>query len=141
MSQADADQFTALTRAFNRLAETPDALDADALQALLRVMDPEVRFEPQQAALEGGYKGHEGVLQWLADLSQTYETGRLACPDVRSVDERVLALGTLHFTGRGSAIKTHAPVAIVAIFQDGLITEFKDYGDSGPALEAVGLSE
>jgi len=32
-------------------------------------------------------------------------------------------------------------LAIVATFRNGLITQFRDYGDRKEALEAVGLSE
>jgi ketosteroid isomerase-like protein len=141
MARANVDLFTELNLAFNRLAAAPDSLDPVALQAVLEIMDPAVRFEPQQASLEGGYAGHEGVLQWFADLVESYESGVLDLVDISGVDDRVLALGTLSFTGRGSGIKTEAPVAIVASFRDGLITEFKDYGDNVPALEAMGITE
>jgi ketosteroid isomerase-like protein len=60
--------------------------------------------------------------------------------NIRDLENRVLALGTLHFTGRGSGIETEAPVAIVASFRNGLITDFTDYGDTDRAIEAVGLS-
>jgi ketosteroid isomerase-like protein len=42
---------------------------------------------------------------------------------------------------RGSGIETEVPVAIVASFREGLITQLKDYGDKDEALEAVGLRE
>jgi hypothetical protein len=104
-------------------------------------MDPEVQFEPQQAALQGSYVGHEGVMQWLRDLAQHYEGGQLHFAEARDLEDRVLALGTLRFTGRGSGIETDAPIAIVASLRNGLMTDFKDYGDRDRALEAVGLSE
>jgi ketosteroid isomerase-like protein len=141
MPGENAARFEELVLAFNRLARSPAALDPDALETLLGVMDPEVRFAPQQAAIEGGYVGHQGVLQWLIDLAQSYETGRFDCTDIRQRDDRVLALGTLEFTGRGSGIDTEARVAIVATFRAGLVTDFKDYGAEAPALEAMGPAE
>ena len=141
MSEEDVDRFIEATEAFNRLTEAPEAFDPRALEDFLGVMDPEVQFEPQQAALEGGYVGHEGVMQWLADLAQHYKGGDIHCPDIRDLEDQVLALGTLRVIGRGSGIEAEVPVAIVASFRDGLITHFKDYGDKGQALEAAGLSE
>ena len=141
MSQANVDRFVEAMEAFNRLTEDPEVIDTGALRGLLGAMDPEIRFEPQQAALQGGYVGHAGVMQWLADLAQHYEDGHVHWGDFRDLEDQVLALGTLRFTGRGSGIKTEAPVAIVASFRDGLITDLKDYGDKDRALEAIGVAE
>ena len=140
MSQENLERFTAVTEAFNRIAETPDDLD-NHLQDLLGGLDSEVQFHPQQAALEGGYAGHEGVMRWLLDLAEHYEGGELRFADVRDLGDRVLALGTLHVIGRGSGIAIDVPSAVVATFRGGLIIEFRDHGDGAEALEAVGLSE
>ena len=51
----------------------------------------------------------------------------------------MFALGTLRVIGRSSGIETEVPVAFVARFRDGLMTECKDYGDKSRALEAAGL--
>jgi ketosteroid isomerase-like protein len=141
MSQGNVDRFIEMMGAFNRLSKAPEAADPRDLQDLLGVMDRQVHFEPQQAALEGGYAGHEGVMQWLADLVQHYERGHVHYADIRDLEDEVLALGTLRFTGRGSGIKTEAPVAVLARFRNGLVTHFRDYGDKAQALEAAGLSE
>ena len=137
MSQENIDRFLKFAAAFNRLAEG----DTAALEEFMRFWDPEVRFEPQQAALEGGYSGHDGVRQWLADMGRHYESGQLQYPDIRDLEDRVLAIGTLRYTGRASGIETEAPVAVLASFRGGLVTRFKDYGDKDRALEAAGLSE
>jgi ketosteroid isomerase-like protein len=144
MSEANVERFVEATKAFNRLiAADVDAVERSAaLEDWVGSHDPDVQFEPQQAALQGTYLGHDGVTQWLMDLATHYEVGgEIRLPDVRDLGDRVLALGTLHFTARGSGIETDVPVAIVASFRDGLITHFKDYGDKGQALEAAGLSE
>lgn len=76
-------------------------------------------------------------MQWLADLAQHYKGGQIHCADIRGLEDRVLALGTLRFTGMGSGIEIEVPVAIVASFRDGLMTHFKDHGDKDKAFEAV----
>ena len=141
MSQENVDAFIEATEAFNRLVETPEEFNLEDLRGFLGIMDSAVQFEPQQAALEGGYVGHEGVIQWLADLAEHYAGGRMHLPDIRDLEDRVLALGSLRITGRGSGIETEVPLAIVASFRNGLITQFRDYGDKDQAIEAAGLRE
>ena len=141
MSQSNVDRFSECIEAFNRLAEAPESFDIEGIDRYLGFYDPDVRFEPQQSALQGRYMGHDGVRQWLADAAEHYGAGHLHIADLRSLGDRVVGLGSLRVTGRGSGIETEVPAAIVATFQDGLITHLKDYGEHGQALEAVGLSE
>lgn len=138
MSRENADRFIAVIDGFNRVARSPGELAAVELEAFLALMDPAIRFAPQQAAIEGGYVGHEGVMRWMADLAQAYETGRFEHDEVRVLGEQVLAFGSLRFVGRGSGIRMDLPVAIVASFRGGLLTDFKDYGDKDAALAAAG---
>ena len=141
MSPTNVDRFIEATDAFNRFSESPGTVSGEDLQAFLEIMDPEIRFEPQQAAVQGGYSGREGVTQWLTDLAETYSGGHLDYAEIRDLGGRVLALGTLQFVGRGSGIETESPIAVVADFRNGLITHFKDYGDSRKALEAAGVGD
>jgi ketosteroid isomerase-like protein len=131
MAQENVDRFREATEAFNRR----DVMD------FLRFMDPEVQFEPVQAALQGSYAGLDGVRGWLADLTEHYEGGHVHYAEIRDLGDRVLALGTLRVTGMGSGIEIEVPLAVVASFREGLITHFKDYGDRDQALEAAGLQE
>ena len=143
MSKQNVERFVAVAEAFNQFAQAPDAPDALAthLQDLVGGMDGKIEFHPQQAALEGGYAGHEGVMQWLADLGQHYQGGHILFTEVRDLGDQVLGLGTMHFTAKASGIETDTPLAVLATFRDGLITRFRDYGDRKQALEAAGLSE
>jgi ketosteroid isomerase-like protein len=127
----------------HRFIENAEAFNRRDVGGLLALMDPEIEFEPQQAALQGTFVGHQGVGEWLADLAQHYEieSGNVDYAEIRDLGDRVLGLGTLRFTAKGSGIATEAPVAILATFRNGLMTRFKDYGDKDKALEAAGLSE
>src|SRR4051812_25925093 len=137
MSQKNVDRFLGNVAAFNRMGSG----DREAVEDYLGFCDPELRLEPQQAALEGGYVGHAGVRAYFGDLAQHYDYGHMTCTDVRDLGDRVLALGVLRVIGRGSGIEIEVPVAIVATYRDGLITHLTDYGDHAQALEAAGLSE
>jgi hypothetical protein len=44
-----------------------DAFGAADVERLIQFMDPEIEFEPHLALLEGNYRGHDGVRQFMAD--------------------------------------------------------------------------
>jgi ketosteroid isomerase-like protein len=133
MSKENVDRFVASADAFNRR-------DAGTFFSFF---DPEVQFEPQQAALQGTYVGHEGIGEWVRDLAEHYdpESGHIELAEVRDLGDSVFATGTLRFAGKASGIETEVAIAIVARFRDGQMTYFKDFGDKDEALEAAGLSE
>jgi len=131
MSQENVDRFVEGIEAFNR----------NDIEAVLRGMDPEVKFEHRLAELQGKFVGVEAVRGWFADLDAYFEPGRIECSDIRDLDDRVLALGTVRAIGRESGVETELPYTVVATFREGLVTHFTDYGDRTKALEAAGLSE
>jgi ketosteroid isomerase-like protein len=131
MSQENVDAFLEHVEAVNR-ADVPGAL---------RFMDPEIQFETQVSALQGSYVGHNGAKAFYADVSETFEVFQVHFSDVRDLGGQVLALGTVRTIGKGSGIEQETPLAIVMTFREGLITQFKDYGETAEALEAAGLSE
>jgi ketosteroid isomerase-like protein len=131
MSQENVDRFLEIIEAFNR----------GDVERWLESYQPDAVFEPQIAALEGDYSGHEGLRRLFADLTETAEMAEADYHDVRDLGDRVLALGTYHSIGKGSGIETEFSLAMVATFRDGLCTHLKDYGDKDQALEAVGLDE
>jgi ketosteroid isomerase-like protein len=142
MSRENIARFKHATDAFNRLATDPENLDQEAVRQWLGAMDSEIRFEPQQAELQGTYLGEQGAMQWLADLVEHYETGRIEYTEIRDIGDRVLGLGTIHVVGRGSGIEAGVPAAILMTFKNGLITRLQDFGgDRERAREAAGLSE
>ena len=131
MSQENVDLFRAGIEAMNRRD----------IEGVFQGMDPAIRFEHRLAALQGSFVGLDGVRGWFADLTEHFATWRIDCEDIRDLGDRVLALGTIQTTGKGSGVETELPLAIVAEFRDGLVSDYIDYGDRAQALEAVGLSE
>ena len=117
MSQENVDRFVEQAEAFNRLNQSFHPGDIDRW---ISFYDPEVRFDPQQAALQGRpYSGRKGIREWLTDAAEIYGRGvSIHLADIRDLGDRVLALGSLRFHARGSGIDTEAPVAVVATFQD-----------------------
>jgi ketosteroid isomerase-like protein len=142
MPEENVNLFVAATDAFNRLASDIKSFDQGALDQWLGAMHAEVTFEPQQAALQGTYIGQQGAMEWLADLAEHYEGGRIDLEEIREAGDQVLGIGTIHVVGQGSGIEADVPAAILMTFRDGLITRVKDFGaDREGALEAAGLSD
>jgi ketosteroid isomerase-like protein len=131
MSQENIDAFLETVEAVNR---------ADVAGAI-RFMDPEIQFEPQVSVLEGSYAGHDGARAFYADTFDSFEVFQVDFSEVRDLGDRVLALGVARTTGKGSGVEQETPLAIVMTFREGLITQFKDFGDKAKALEAAGVRE
>ena len=100
---------------------------------------PQVQFEHRLSELQGSSAGLESVNRFFADVVEHFDALKVDCPDIRDLDDRVLALGTSRLTGKGSGVETELPFAVVARFRDGRMTHFTDFGDRDQALEAARL--
>jgi ketosteroid isomerase-like protein len=131
MAKGNADRFFEAAEAFNRRD----------LEAWLAAFDEECVFESRVAPIEGAARGHDGVAAFLRNIEDTFEVFEVDFDDVRDLGDRVLALGSVRNIGKGSGLEMSGPLAIIARFQGGRITHFKDFDDRERALEAAGLSE
>jgi len=132
MSQERVDLFRASIDAFNR----------GDVAAWLATIHPDVNFAPIRTPIEGAYRGHAGVRRFLADNRETFASFHLSYSDIRDLgDGRLLVIGTLHLRTRESGIETDVPTAAIATERDGLLIDWKDYGDPDKALEAAGLAD
>jgi ketosteroid isomerase-like protein len=119
-----------------------DAFGAADVERLLQFMDPEIKFEPHLALLEGNYRGHDGVREFMADAFETPEASVLRIDrDFRDLGDRVLVSGTFYIRGGASGIEYEAPFAILARVREGRIVHLKDYVNRTEALEAAGVRE
>ena len=131
MSEEDVDRFVRGIEAFNRRD----------IPGVLRLMDPEIVWDHRLADLQGKLFGPEAVAGWFTDLYEHFQTVEIDCPDVRDLGDRVLGLGIIRATGKGSGVETNLTFATVARFRNRRMTHYIDFGDRDQALEAVGLSE
>src|SRR3954462_9653887 len=105
-----------------------EALNSGNDEAVIEVFDPDVVFEPRRASVQGTYRGHAGIRDWLADTRENFAAFRLIITDRRDLgDGRVLSIGTVRFRGQGSGVETEVPTAAVVTIRDGKIVRLKDY--------------
>lgn len=118
-----------------------DAVNNGDREAALRLVHPEVIFEPRRSATEGSFKGHDGIERFLTDTANTFELFRVDPTDVRDLGDHVVVIGTIRVRGRASGVETDIPTAAISQFRNGLLWRYKDYGEAQQALEAAGLRE
>jgi ketosteroid isomerase-like protein len=132
MSQENVERFRRNVEAFNR----------GDVEAWIETYHPDSSFAPISTPIAGAYRGHDGLRRWFADNRESFETFSVAFTDIRDLgNNRLLVIGTIHLRARGSGIETDVPTAAIATWREGLLIDWKDYGDPKKALEAVGLSE
>ena len=117
-----------------------DAFLLGDIEPLLETSHPEIEWYPFSAQVEGdvAYQGHEGVRQWWANLTATFEEFEAGIDEVRDQGEVVLALGNLRARFR-SGITLDTEVGWVFRFRNGLAVWGRAYQSHAEALEAAGL--
>jgi len=107
------------------------------------LLDPDmeiINFE--SFPLTRPYRGHEGVVQWFADMSEPFEDFRFQLVDLLAHDDEHVA-----FTCRASGTsKTGGPPfalvwAAVWTFRDGKVVTSEGFRTAEEALQAVGPSD
>ena len=125
--------------AFRRGIEAFNQGDVDGLAA---TMAPEGRIVPLRAALEDtAYSGPDAAREFWEASMQAWSALRVDIADFRDLGDRVLALGTIRSTARGTQAAVEAQAAWIATFQNGRATEIRTYASQSEALEAVGLRD
>jgi ketosteroid isomerase-like protein len=119
-----------------------EAVNRGDVEAGIDLIDPDVSWEPLRAGVSGVYRGHAGIRRFFADSAEIYESMRIDYTEVRDLgDGRILAIGKLHVRGRGSGIEIDVSSAGIAIYRDGLLVRWKDFGDPAAARRAAGISD
>jgi ketosteroid isomerase-like protein len=117
-----------------------DAINARDTERVLALVDPEVRFEPLRAGTEGAYIGHDGMRRYMEDTRESFDLAVVTMSETFEIEDGVVGIGTFRVRGKGSGAEVEVPGAAVARYRDGLLTEFRDYGNRQKALEAAGLA-
>jgi len=131
MSQANVELTRRAFQAFN---------DRD-LDAVLVGLHDDVEAFPRLAAVEGGYKGHDGIRRWWAQLLDAFPDFHVEILEVRDLGEFVVL--SLRLRGRGAESDTPIDAAVwhVNQFRDGKVIAWRVYTIEREALEAAGAAE
>ena len=111
------------------------------LDAVLATLHDDVEAFPRLAAVEGGYRGHDGVRRWWAQLLDAFADFHVEILEVRDLGEFMVLALRLRGRGAGSDTPVDAAVWHVNQFRDGKVIRWRVYTSEGEALEAVGLRE
>jgi SnoaL-like domain len=131
MSQENVDLMLEFFDAFNRR-------DWDAFVAL---NDDEVEVESRLVAIEGGYRGHEGLRRWWDDFFGAFPDYTVDIEELRDLGDVTLG----HLRGWGHAADSATPVVDPSWqpvkWRDGKVIWWRNCLTEAEALEAAGLRE
>ena len=118
-----------------------DAFNRRDQDAFLALMDEKVEAQSRLAALEGSYKGHDGVRRWWSDFLGVFPDYTTDIQELRDLGEVTL----VHFQARGAAAGSGTPL-LDPVWQplrwrDGKCVWWRVCFTEAEALEAAGLSE
>ncbi|MDQ3728129.1 MAG: nuclear transport factor 2 family protein [Actinomycetota bacterium] len=88
------------------------------------------------------YHGHDGVRRFVAEINDQFEEWHNSIDEFRDApEERLLALGMIHFRGRAGGVEFDQPMAWLFTFAGDQVTELRLIHDHAQALVAAGLSD
>jgi ketosteroid isomerase-like protein len=113
------------------------------LSSLLDQTDPEIEWRSFFAILsEGGvYRGHDGMARYIADVSEAFESMRVASIDLLDAGETVVGIGRIYYKGKGSGVEADSAAGWVFRFRDGKVVYFHAFRDPEKVFGAVGRAE
>jgi ketosteroid isomerase-like protein len=127
------DDYAALGMAF------VEAVNSGDTERVLKLVHPEIRFEPIRAATEGAFLGHDGLRRFMEDTRESFDLFQVTVTETIEIEGGTVGVATLRLRGKGSGIETEVPAAAILRYRDGLLVAYKDYGDRQRALDAAGL--
>ena len=121
--------------------EHVDAFNRADVAALMAICSDDVLFLPGRSALQGAYRGEEGLRSFFADNADTFERIAVRLDEFHDAGDRVVGIGHVQIRPLGGGPDTEIPNAVVYSFDGGKIVRVEDLRDRAAALQAVGLSE
>jgi ketosteroid isomerase-like protein len=121
--------------------ELIDAINRRDIARLTELADPDVEWHTFLAELreEGSYRGHDGIRQWLTDVTDAWEFLRVEIDDVLAIGAVVLGVGRLRYRGIGSGVELETPAGWVVRFLGGKLIYARLFREPEEAIAATGL--
>jgi ketosteroid isomerase-like protein len=122
------------------LREAFEAYNRHDLDALLGLMHDDVEADPRMAAVEGVYRGHEGIRRWWRSANASFLEFGAELFEVRDLGDVTLA--ETRNRGRGAAGGTPVEQESwhVAEWRHGRIVWWGAYGTEAEALQAASVA-
>jgi ketosteroid isomerase-like protein len=121
-----------------------DALERRDVDHLVTLSDPDVEWHSFFAEVAmgkgGGYRGHDGIRQYVSDLNDAWEIVRGEVDDALGVGDIALLVGRIHYRGKTSGVETASPAGWIFRFRRERVVLFRAFRDPDQALVAS-LSE
>jgi ketosteroid isomerase-like protein len=111
------------------------------LDALLALLHDDVEITPILAAMEGSFRGHDGVRRWWAGLIGGFPEINIEVSEVRDLGD--ITVAGWRVSGRGAESDTPFDATVWQMHQwrRGKCVRWHAYPSKSEALEAAGLSE
>jgi hypothetical protein len=85
------------------------------------------------------FKGREGIVEWMAEIDESFEGWRLWIDEIREVRaDRYLVLGGVHLRGRGSGVEFDQPIGWILDFDGDSLARLLNVAGHEAAIEAAG---
>jgi ketosteroid isomerase-like protein len=109
------------------------------IEAGMELADPAIELETLFTAISGRrYLGHDGVREWWADQTESWEQMRQTPQQVIEVDaERAIVVVRLEATGKASGVEIDQEVAATWTIRNGKCVRLEAHGSLEEALEAA----
>jgi len=121
-----------------------DALEQRNVDLLMALSDPEVEWHSFFAEVAmgkgGGYRGHDGIRQYVRDLNDAWEIVRGEVDDGLGVGDIALLVGRIHYRGKTSGVETASPAGWIFRFRQRRVILFRAFREPDETLVAS-LSE
>jgi ketosteroid isomerase-like protein len=121
--------------------ELAGAINADDVQGLARLLDPEVVQYGTRGGVDQGrvIRGREAVLAYWDEIGETWEWQTFEPAQVIEMDDVVVALWDETVRIRDSESDIESSTASLIKVRDGKVVEMRGYMDRDEALRAAGL--
>ena len=95
-------------------------------------------FELESALTGRVFAGRDGLIEWMAEIDENFESWRLRIDEVREVaPDRHLVLGGVHLRGRGSGVELDQPIGWVLDFEGETLARLRNLADHESAIAAA----
>ncbi len=121
--------------------ELAGAINADDVQGLARLLDPEVVQYGTRGGVDQGrvIRGREAVLAYWDEIGESWEWQTFEPEQVIEGDDVVVALWQETVRIRGTQSDLESSTASLIKVRDGKVVELRGYMDPDEALRAAGL--